>query len=88
MDTRNADEAAAGGTAVHGVTKFADLSESEFKTGYLGYKDSSAASRRLSSKKVKYDEYTGTATAVNWANVYTTPVKDQGYCGSCWYVAK
>ena len=40
VDSRNTDESEKGGSmrAVHGVTKFADLSESEFKRAYLTFK--------------------------------------------------
>lgn len=28
--------------------------------------------------------YSGTATSKDWSDVYTTAVRDQGYCGGCW----
>jgi hypothetical protein len=38
IDERNEAEVAAGGSGVHGITKFMDMSEEEFNTAYLGYK--------------------------------------------------
>lgn len=37
-DKRNAAESTSGGTAIHGVTKFSDLSQNEFEQTYLGFK--------------------------------------------------
>ena len=36
IDERNQNEISNGGTTVHGVTKFSDLSQNEFETQYLG----------------------------------------------------
>jgi cathepsin F len=70
--------------AVHGITKFADLSSDEFKKVSLGYKPIANANANANAKIAQINNYEGTETYVNWANVYTTGVKDQGYCGSCW----
>lgn len=78
IDERNGNDT----YAVHGITKFADLSEEEFRKISLGYKP--IANANANAKIAYTNKYEGTETYVNWANVYTTAVKDQGYCGSCW----
>ena len=112
VDSRNDDEADKGGkkSAIHGVTKFADLSESEFKRAYLTFKKntdvtlkkfgteapeeelvdkkesaSDRRERRAERRRLKQDSNKKEDnSAVNWAGTLTTPVNDQGYCGSCW----
>lgn len=111
VDSRNTDEEKKGGkkAAVHGVTKFADLSESEFKRAYLTFKKNTDVTlkkfgteapeealvdkkesaddrrqRRAERRALKDGNKKGDANVVNWSGVLTTPVNDQGYCGSCW----
>ena len=77
VDTRNEKERKAGGTAVHGITQFADISPGEFKKYYLGYVAPSAEAK-AAVQPSKVEKYTGTAKSVNWANVYTTSINNQG----------
>lgn len=86
VDERNEEEESAGGTAVHGITLFADLSSDDFKSNFLGYKASSEStqSRKLNGKTAEVATYTGDQTVVNWVGKYTTKIRNQGYCGSCW----
>ena len=78
IDERNGNDT----FAVHGITKFADFTSDEFKQVSLGYKPKTNSN--ANSKNIQLNKYTGNETYINWADVYTTAVKDQGYCGSCW----
>jgi len=81
-DARNALETRRGGNAVHGITKLADLSQAEFESHFL----TSDRSMKTTTAPVHPVGAAPSATTglVDWTGIYTTPVKDQGYCGSCW----
>jgi C1A family cysteine protease len=87
VDARNELERLANGTAVHGITKFSDLSAEEFKARYLTLiNPKENREKTLTTAKIhNVENPTVKATGmVDWTGVYTTPIKDQGYCGSCW----
>lgn len=81
-DRRNAIEKRNGGTATHGITKFSDLSQAEFESRFL----TADKTQKTNSKAVDTTHRVADTTKglVDWSGVYTTPVKNQGYCGSCW----
>ena len=88
IDARNAAES---GTAVHGITKFVDLSREEFQRSFLNYKPSGdkklgtyIPSSSYSSPFFVEPLPEGTDVLVDWTGIYTTPIKYQGFCGSCW----
>jgi len=82
-DNRNDAEKKAGGSASHGVTKFSHMSQVEFESSLLTADVSmhSKENRVVDTIARKLDT---TAGLVSWVGTFTTPVKNQGYCGSCW----
>lgn len=84
IDERNAAET---GTAKHGVSPFADLTSAEFQRSFLNHDPVKAARNQ---KRGRGGDFAASlalrrdSDLVDWTGIYTTPVKYQGFCGSCW----
>lgn len=82
-DHRNNQEQNHGGGAVHGITRFFDLSQAEFEARHLTA-DPSMKSSVGKNVWTPTSVVNTNAGLVDWTGTLATPVKDQGYCGSCW----
>ena len=71
IDERNAAEKAAGGHAEHGITRFSDLTEEEFKARYLL---ATPRENRVVDVKVPPLDALKSGVDVNWTGELTTPV--------------
>jgi C1A family cysteine protease len=84
-DERNFEERRLNGTATHGITQFADLSEDEFHKMFTN-----AELHRIDEAIAKTPLYevnkvnSELKANVDWSPYYTTNMKNQGNCGSCW----
>ena len=87
IDDRNSAEIAAGGSSIHGVTKFADLSQEDFESNYLGYVAPTETDfQRTDGPQLvakngdnfAVADYSEDAEYLNdWIGVSTTAIKDQ-----------
>ncbi|MQM16060.1 hypothetical protein Taro_049013 [Colocasia esculenta] len=71
-----------------GLTRFADLTNEEFRAGYLGVKPGQKRPPRLArapSDRYRVADGEDLPEKVDWREKgVIAPVKDQGSCGSCW----
>ncbi|XP_057546206.1 cysteine proteinase mucunain-like [Amaranthus tricolor] len=87
IDQHNSDESQ---TFKLGLNKFADLTNDEFRSIYLGKKTRKSSMRSLSKTKLKSDRYAfkegdNLPESVDWREKgAVASIKDQGQCGSCW----
>jgi len=86
-DARNEAERLNGGTAVHGVTKFSDITPEEFAATYLRATPPDISTEKKAAKTIHQLAAVTPQALVDWTGIYTTAVKNQCSCGCCWAFA-
>ena len=86
VDQYNAEEQRNGGSAVFGITVFSDMTTDAFKSRYLGMEATDEVDEVNKGRNLEewVPGIKSNHTSSNWIGVLTTPVKNQGNCGSCW----
>lgn len=82
IQERNSAEIAAGGSAVHGINKFADRSTEEMFPAEFDIR--SLIPLDISAHKSEYKLMATARTTSDWRSSFVTPVKYQGECDSCY----
>lgn len=71
--------------ATFGWTKFSDLTSEEFAEQFLTFRPEENLESRPNWRVAESSGQLRSSDGIDWADEgVSTPVRDQGYCGSCW----